>query len=316
MNVPGWPRIGVDIGGTKIAAGRVEHDGTVSARRVRATPAGSGASAVLAATIDVVRELSSGAAFVGVGAPGTVDTATGVIRAATALLPGWAGTRVGPELSAATGLPVLVDNDVNVSALGELRRGAAAGHEAVLYVSVGTGVGGALALGGHLVRGARGAAGEIGHLAVVGPPSERPCGCGLFGHVEAVSSGPAIEAAYGLGDPDGPDLREIARRAENGDAHAARVIEYGATALGRALAGLVSALDPELVVVGGGVAGIGPAFVDPLIRALRAEVLPVLREIPVVTPTLGLDAPLVGAALLPEDLATDRHENRNGFPHA
>ena len=228
MNTPGWPRIGVDIGGTKIAAGRVEHDGTVSARRVRATPAGSGSAAVLAATVDLVRELAPGATFVGVGAPGTVDTATGVIRAATALLPGWAGTPVGPAITDATGLPALVDNDVNASALGELRRGVAVGHDAVLYVSVGTGVGGAIALGGRLVRGARGVAGEIGHLAVPGPSSERPCGCGLFGHVEAVASGPAIEAAYEL---SGPDLREIARRAEQGDARAAAVIEHGAIAL-------------------------------------------------------------------------------------
>ncbi|MYV97507.1 ROK family protein, partial [Streptomyces sp. SID3343] len=109
--------------------------------------------------------LASGAAFVGIGAPGTVDTRTGTVRSATDLLPGWAGTAVGPAVEAATGLPVLVDNDVNVLALGELRRGAAAGHDAVLYVSVGTGVGGALALGGRIVRGARGVAGELGHLA-------------------------------------------------------------------------------------------------------------------------------------------------------
>ncbi|MFI6583038.1 ROK family protein [Embleya sp. NPDC050493] len=299
MTIPGWPRIGVDIGGTKIAAGLVWRDGSVTGRRVRATPAAAGADRVLAAVIDLVRELAPDAACVGIGAPGAVDTRTGTVRFATDLLPGWAGTPVGDAVESASGLRTLVDNDVNVLALGELRRGAAIGNDAVLYVSVGTGVGGALALGGRIVRGARAVAGELGHLSVAGPVRARPCACGRTGHLEAVASGPAIEAAYGA---PGVDLREIARRAHAGESRAGAVIEEAAVALGRTLAGLVSALDPQALVVGGGVAGIGPRFTDPLADALRAEVLPPLRTIPVLTAALGLDAPLVGAALLPEDL--------------
>ncbi|GCD93122.1 ROK family protein [Embleya hyalina] len=300
MTDPGWPRIGVDIGGTKIAVGLVHRDGGVTDRRVRATPAAAGADRVLATVIDLVRELAPAAACVGIGAPGAVDVRTGTVRFATDLLPGWAGTPVGGTVESATGLRTLVDNDVNVLALGELRRGAAIGNDAVLYVSVGTGVGGALALGGRIVRGARGVTGELGHLSVAGPVSARRCGCGRTGHLEAVASGPAIEAAYGA---PGPDLREIARRAHAGEARAGAVITGAAVALGRTLGGLVSALDPRALVLGGGVSGIGPLFTDPLADALRAEVLPPLRTIPVLTAGLGLDAPLVGAALLPEDLA-------------
>ncbi|MFJ8743647.1 ROK family protein [Embleya sp. NPDC127516] len=304
MTVPGWPRVGVDIGGTKIAAARVERDGTVTDRRVRATPATSGADRVLASVLDLVRELAPGTTFVGIGAPGTVDVRTGIVRSATDLLPGWAGTAIATGVQAATGLPALVDNDVNVAALGELRRGAAAGHAAILYVSVGTGVGGALALDGRVVRGARGAAGEVGHLSVAGPASTRRCACGRIAHVEAVASGPAIEAAYrGHSTGPGPELREIARRAAAGEARAREVIGHAAAVLGRTLAGLVCVLDPDLLVLGGGVTGIGDDFIGPLTDALRAEVLPPLRELPVRTATLGLDAPLIGAALLPEDLA-------------
>ncbi|MYW03887.1 ROK family protein, partial [Streptomyces sp. SID3343] len=123
-------------------------------------------------------------------------------------------------------------------------------------------------------------------------------------------------------DPEepGPDLREITRRAQAGDAEAATVITNAAVVLGRTLAGLVCALDPAVLVVGGGVAGIGPRFIDPLTTALRAEVLAPLREIPVLAAALGLDAPLVGAALLPEDLTTPDDpttpDGPNGLHHA
>ncbi|TDD63369.1 ROK family protein [Actinomadura darangshiensis] len=259
------------MGGTKIAAALVDRDGTIQRRGRVPTPAGGG-EAVLSAAARLLEGFGDSAVrALGVGAPGVVDPESGQVVAATDVLPGWAGTRVREVLAERTGLPVVVVNDVRAMAYGEAQAGAGAGHHRVLHVSVGTGVGGALTTDGRLEHGAHGTAGEIAHLLV----SERgpvPCGCGRYDHLEAVVSGPAIEAA---GDA----------------AHAGRV-------LGRALAGLLAVLDPDAVVVGGGVAQIGAPFLDAVTAAFRADALPPLRATPIVPARLGTDAPLVGAAML------------------
>ncbi|WP_254716687.1 ROK family protein [Actinomadura sp. WMMB 499] len=205
------------------------------------------------------------------GAPGVVDPETGRVVAATDVLPGWSGTPVRDTLAGLTGLPVAVANDVRAMGLGEARRGAGAGFHRVLHVSVGTGVGGALTTGGRLDAGAHGTAGELAHLLVPerGPV---PCGCGRHDHLEAAVSGPAIAAT---GDPG----------------------RAGAL-LGRALAGLLAVLDPDAVVVGGGVAQLGAPFLGAVAATFRAEALPPLRDVPILAARLGTDAPLVGAALL------------------
>lgn len=304
----GWPRIGVDVGGTKIAAGLVGPDGSVRYAATRPTPAQAGPRAVL----DAVREAAEGVraaasgpvTAIGVGAPGVVDASAGTVLSSTALMADWAGTPVRAYLRAAfPGLAVAVDNDVNAMALGELRFGAAVGLDSVLYVSVGTGIGGAYAIGGRLVRGAHHAAGEIGHLVASG---SRRCSCGGIGHVESVASGPAIEAAYAEASGTGASaehvgLREIVRRADAGDPGAAAVIAGAAEVLGTVLGGLACAFDPEAVVLGGGVAGIGARFTEPVDRALRRGLLPAMAELPLLQAALGTNAPLVGAAALLDD---------------
>ncbi|KAB2379942.1 ROK family protein [Actinomadura montaniterrae] len=261
----------LDIGGTKIAAALVDAEGTVLRRGRVPTPAGGG-PAVLAAAAGLLDGLADGPVRgLGVGAPGVIDPATGRVVSATDVLPGWAGTPVRETLAELTGLPVTVVNDVRAMAYGEARAGAGTGFHRVLHVSVGTGVGGALTTGGDLDHGAHGTAGELAHLLVPdrGPV---PCGCGRRDHLEAVASGPAIAAT--------------------GDAPRA------GTLLGRALAGLLAVVDPDAVVIGGGVAQIGPPYLDAVAAAFRAEALPPLRATPIVTARLGTDAPLVGAALL------------------
>jgi glucokinase len=261
----------LDIGGTKIAAALVGEDGTVL-RRGRVSTPRAGGGAVLPAAIQLLDGFGDvPVRAVGVGAPGVIDAETGRVVAATDVLPGWAGTRVREVLADRTGLPVTVVNDVRAMAYGEAQAGAGAGYHRVLHVSVGTGVGGALTTDGRLEHGAHGTAGEMAHLLV----SERgpvPCGCGRRDHLEAAVSGPAIDAT---GDA----------------AHAGAV-------LGRALAGLLAVLDPDAVVIGGGVAQIGAPFLDAVTAAFRAEALPPLRATPIVPARLGTDAPLVGAALL------------------
>jgi glucokinase len=290
--------VALDIGGTKIAAATVTSAGAVRARVSTSTPH-TGSSAVLAAAAELVSTLTGGTppAALGVGSPGVVDTEAGTVRSASDILPGWAGARVVAELGRRCGCPVVVDNDVRVMAVGEARLGAGRAYSDALYVSVGTGIGGAIWRGGQLWRGPHATAGEIAHLLV---PAEGPvpCGCGRRDHIEAVASGPAIEAAHALRTGSAGDLRAIAEAMRDGDDVATGVVANAAGLLGRAIAGFVSGIDVEAVIVGGGVSLLGDAFITPLANALRAEVLPPLREIAVHGAHLGADAPLIGAAMI------------------
>lgn len=306
--------LGFDIGGTKTAAALVCGDGRVLEAVQTPTPAAQGPDAVLAAAAALGRRLLGGAARrgvrvagAGVGTAGTVDHASGTVVYATASLPGWAGTRVGDRLGAALGLPVIVDNDVNAVAFAETHRSAAPAAGTVLYAAVGTGIGGAIVRDGRLERGSTGTAGELAHLLVPGGSGDQRCGCGRRDHLEAVACGPALAAAYrrrtgsGLGQAGaaaGPDLRRVAALAAAGDAHADLAIVEGARVFGRTLAGLVNVLDPRAVVVGGGVAGIGPRWWRPMAEALRAECLPGPARLELHPARLGADAGVVGAALL------------------
>ncbi|MER7396530.1 ROK family protein [Streptomyces sp. NPDC000151] len=311
--------LGVDVGGTKIAAGVVSADGALLASLVRPTPAAQGRAAVLDAIAAAVRELPGweGAEGLGIGTGGVIDRDRGVVLSANALLPGWAGTRLSEELSARLGLPVAADNDANVFALAEQTYGAGAGRASVLYVSVGTGIGGGLVTGGRLLRGAHWTAGEFGHIAVP-EAAGRPCNCGRAGHLEAVASGPAITARFRelTGDADVHDLRTVAALAESHTptrtgAEAARTaLAEGAGALGRALAGLVNTVDPERVVIGGGVASIGAPFWQPLTEAFAAELLPGPAGVRPVPAALGPRAAVIGAAaLLLEGRPSADHDN-------
>jgi glucokinase len=298
--------LGLDVGGTKTAAALVTPDGAVLTKEVVRTPAADGPGAVL----DVIRGLASGlvararnagllVAAVGVGTAGTVDHERGVVTSATENLPGWAGMDLAGELQAFLGLPVSVDNDVNVVALGEVSSGAIGGSEDALYVTVGTGVGGAILHAGDVYRGASGTAGEIGHL-LVDAEGGRRCSCGGRGHLEAYASGPAIARTYaeatGL---EGPvDLREVAEKAHRGDPAALGAISTAASLLGRTLGGAVNLLDPDVLVIGGGVAEIGEPFWSSLRGALAAELLPGPSRIQVRSAMLGADAGVVGAARL------------------
>ena len=292
--------IGVDVGGTKIAAGVVSAHGAVLARMRVSTPR-TGQDDVLAAIGALVRALAndvqSSPVALGVAVPGVVDPARGVVLSATDTIPGWSGAPVRAALESASGLPVAVDNDVRAMAYGELARGAARRLRDVLFVSIGTGVGGAMTRGDQLVRGPYGTAGEIAHLLV---PEKGivPCGCGRYDHLEAVASGPAIAARYRAATGDEIDLRGVADRMRLGDGAALAAVTGAATVLGRTLAGFAAAAGIGAVVVGGGAAEIGEPLLDPLRRAFRAEVLPTAAGSPVVAASLGGDGPLIGAALV------------------
>ncbi|MFE3516457.1 ROK family protein [Streptomyces sp. NPDC059166] len=309
MNVraAGTPVIGLDLGGTKIAAALFAADGRVLARRTRTTPSRDGAPAVLdalaAAAADVDPDGLAG--VLGVAAAGVVDPETGTVTSATDSISGWAGTALGPGLAARTGLPVACDNDVRAAAGPELAALAAPGAS-LLYAAVGTGVGGALAVDGRMLLGAAGLAGHLGHL----PSAEAtglPCTCGAVGHLEAIASGPGITAHYGrlTGTPV-ERLETVAARAAGGDAAAVRSVTTGAAAAGRVLGGLANALGPDRVVVGGGVPRIGTLYTDALDAAFAAELMPPLRGLVPRPPRFGHDAAVRGAASLTTTLPLHR----------
>lgn len=296
----------IDIGGTKTAAAALTDEGELIAWVSAPTPAQAGASAVLTLAESLARQVQTAAiargvalSAVGIAAAGAIDVEQGVPVYAGATLPGWTGAPIRAHLKAALGLPVVVDNDVNALALGEWQMGAGRGYSDLLVVAVGTGVGGALIQGGRLWRGASWSAGEIGHL-LVDLEGRRRCNCGQAGHLEAYVAGPALAAHYqelaGLTEPI--DLRLVAQRASVGDAHAVEAIVTGARVLGRALAGVACLLDPQAIVIGGGVAELGDLWWLAMRSALRGGPLPGPAGVMVMPAQLGTRAGLVGAGCL------------------
>jgi glucokinase len=309
--MPARVAIGVDAGGTKVAAILVNvDDGRILDRRLVHTPA-TDADAATRTIVAAVRDLMAGGndvLAVGVGAAGMVSR-DGVVRFAPNVA--WREYPLAERVAAGVGLPVLVDNDANVAAWGEFRFGAGRGSADMLLVTVGTGIGGGIVAGGRLYRGAHGFAGEIGHIIV--EPGGPLCGCGNRGCWEQVASGRAVdrlgrEAALqypeGLmvqlagGDPAavaGPVVTEAARR---GDRVAEGVLSEVGRRLGEGIAGLVNIVDPDIVVIGGGVMEAGDLLLGPARAAFTASVEGVndRPKVDIVPATMGNDAGAVGAA--------------------
>ena len=307
------PVVGVDLGGTKIAAALVAADGALLGPVLEApTPAREGPRAVLDAVASLVAGVVAAGAraapgalpaptAVGIGSAGVIDSDRGVVVSATDAIADWPGTDIasavaGRLLAAGTapqGVPVHVDNDVNAYAAGEAWIGAGAGAAGVLMVAVGTGVGGAVVLDGRVHHGARFLAGEMGHMPS-GPAGAEPCTCGRTGHLEAVAAGPQIARRYreatGAGVTGAQEVERLVAR---------RVYREAAVALGEAIAAVVTVLDPERVIVSGGLARSGELWWGPLRETVRAEVLDlVAADLEIVPAALGTTAPIVGAAHL------------------
>ncbi|MFF4875155.1 ROK family protein [Micromonospora sp. NPDC000668] len=293
----------LDIGGTKTAAAIVTRQGKVVDLVTAATPGRAGASAVLDTAAGLVSELmarSAGTAVraLGVGSAGVIDSRTGRVLSATDVLTGWAGTDLRGTLHQRLGLRVTVINDVHAHALGEARHGIAAGCETVLFIAVGTGIGASFVVGGTVLAGAHSASGHAGHQSSPYAGSLR-CTCGGQGHLEAIASGPGLATEYArrTGQPV-DDLRSVAALAEDGDETAREIILLGGAAVGSAVGGLVNMLDPDAVVIGGGVTGLGELWWQALRDAVKRETLPSLDDVPVLASALGSHAPLLGAASL------------------
>ncbi|MCY9787543.1 ROK family glucokinase [Nocardiopsis sp. EMB25] len=315
--------IGVDIGGTKVAAGVVTAEGQVLARLRTETPERSKSPAVVEETIvGVVRELMREftVAAVGVGAAGFVDEQRANVLFAPHL--SWRREPLRDALTDRLDLPVVVENDANAAAWAEVRAGVGQGVDNVVVVNLGTGIGGAVVLGGRLHRGRYGLAGEFGHMTVV--PGGHRCECGNRGCWEQYASGNAVTrearelvraespVARMLHQAVGGDARQItgplvSELASKGDRACVEILEDVGAWLGTGLANLAAAFDPELFIIGGGVSEAGELLLGPARTAFERNLTgrgyrPTAR---VVAAALGNEAGLIGAA----DLA------RETLPH-
>ncbi|WKU43259.1 ROK family protein [Streptomyces sp. VNUA116] len=306
--------IGLDIGGTKIAAGVVDAEGRVT-DRVPAVPCPSDQATILKSVsvlIEALRHRNPGVAAVGVGAAGLVRWPEG--RVLTAPNTAYHDLPLRRLLQESTGLPAVVENDANAACWAEYRLGNSAAHMA--FVTVGTGVGGGLVLAGRPFRGRTGIATEIGHM-IVDPHGTERCGCGTVGCLEPLASGRAL-GRYGsaaaaaepggalaaLADGSGRVTGEaVSAAARAGDPAARAQLERLGHWLGIGVATLVNLFDVELVVIGGGVADAGELLLAPLRASFARYVTAAAhRELPAVEPArLGPEAGWIGAALLALD---------------
>ncbi len=285
--------LGIDIGGTKIAAGLVSAEGRVLHRSRCPTPL-TGGTAILEAALALAQEYTNEpVAAVGVGTGGQVNADLGVIVSATDLLPGWAGTDVRAAFEAVFSVPCFVDNDVNALAAGEGRFGAGRDLRTVAYLALGTGVGGALLLDGRLHHGAHWTGAEFGHLLLMISGSLRRT-------LEDFASGPGLVQTYREISGDGALTGEaIAKEAQrDSESQAALAVTRTGEYLGYGLVSLANILDPNLIVIGGGLSALGDLLLEPARRVLLSQALPGPAQCPVAVAALGPDASLVGAAAL------------------
>jgi glucokinase len=313
----------IDLGGTKILAAVFGPDGEIAGRAKKSTGKDHRPDAVVERMVECVREAAAAAGVpashlrgVGVGAPGPVDVADGVIRLAPNL--GWENVPLRDALARSLSIPAAVDNDVRVAVLAEHGVGAGRGVANMIGVWPGTGVGGGLVLDGRIYTGANSLAGEIGHITIeAGGPR---CGCGGRGHLEAIASRTGIVreiarrvkkgektiltkfAGKNLADATSGDL---AKALAKGDKLVTDVLDRAAQALGIGIASVANLLNPELVVMGGGVVeALGDPFVAQIERYVHEQPLRTSTgTLRLVKSELGDDAGITGAALLARRLA-------------
>ncbi|HXF51032.1 MAG TPA: ROK family protein [Dehalococcoidia bacterium] len=309
--------MGVDLGATKVLALVARATGEVLASCRRPTDAHEGPAAVVQRIVECAREALDEAgvtmdriAGVGAMAAGPLDLARGVITTPPNL-PGWRDVPLRDLLSAAFGLPVLLENDANAQGYGEYRFGAGRGARNLLFVTVSTGIGGGIVLDGRVYHGASGAAGEVGHVPL--DPDGPPCGAGHPGDLEAMASGLAIareaEAALHRGEcsvlrrlaAEGREVtaETVAEAASLGDSDAAAIIQRAGRWLGMGLAGLVNVLNPDTLVLGGGLTNLGDAYLTPAREELQRRAFPqAFADLRVAVGSLGERAGALGAVAL------------------
>ncbi len=304
--------IAIDLGGTNIRGALVDSEGNVVMRQVVRTAAADGPEAVIsrvARVIELVAQDAEAEAPVGIASPGPLDPRQGMILF-TPNLPGWRDVPLVARLQSLTNRRIVLQNDGNCGALGEAAFGSAKGVDNLVYLALGTGIGGGVISNGMLIDGSRGFGAEVGHVVVAldGPR----CTCGSVGCLEAFSSGWAIrrEAELVATTADGDRLRElavdgdihagvVAAAADEGHAASIEIMQRAGRALGAAMGAFANIFNPSMIVIGGGVAGIGETLIGPARSSLLQHAFVDMRRALTVTYSgLGNDTGLLGAAAL------------------
>ena len=309
-------RIGIDVGGTNVKIALVNEQGNIIYSNSIPTRAEMGYEYTInnmkEAISELIKETKSEAKSIegiGFGFPGQIDYQKGIVRLAPNI-PGWVDVPIAEIIEKEFGIPTRVDNDVRCAALGELNYGAGIGCENLICITVGTGIGSGLIINGKLVRGASNAAGEIGHikLDMTGGPL---CGCGDRGCLEAFASGPSIVAMaeeYIKGGKStkyrelaNPDITPyiVSEAAKQGDPVAKRIFTIVGEYIGIGLASVVNLLNPEKIIIGGGVAAAGDLLLNPIKESLIKRAMPIAGSaVEIVPAQLGNSAGVIGASLL------------------
>ncbi len=296
--------IGIDVGGTKISGGLADDDGALKSQIRRSTDRAGRASAGYEAICEIIEELegeagrqASAVSRIGIGFGGPVDFEAGVVLLSHHV-EGWEGFPLRSNLEERFGVPVVIDNDANAGTLGEWMFGAGRGCRDLFYINIGTGIGGGIISGGRMARGAHNLAGEIGHTVVV--RSGPRCTCGNFGCLESCASGEAIgrRGTESLGRP--VSSKELFALAATGDLTARKVLQEVIEDLAHGIGIIVSLLNPELVIVGGGLSEAPEKyFLEPLRHAYSRYCLNEAgRGLRIEPAQLGYDAGIAGAVAL------------------
>ena len=304
-----------DLGGTNLRCAVVNRTGEIEVEQRALTEGARGVDTVIEHMVELIAEVASEADVdadtpIGVAAPGPLDPHSGVVRFSPNL-PGWTDIPLRDRLEQGTGRKVHLGNDANSAALGEFYFGSAKDSNHLVYVALGTGFGGGVISNGQLIDGINGLGGELGHTCVNmdGPR----CSCGASGCVEAYCSGWAIArdgqalVRSGRGDmirdaaadPENIDARAVADAAAAGDAASLLVLERAGHALGASLANFANVFNPEMIVIGGGLARIGDNLLKPARQAFRMHALPAVADAVTITDsTLGTKTGIYGAAAI------------------
>ena len=307
--------LGIDIGGTAVKLGIVDEAGAVLAKAEESVSFDGYRTPILITVLKAAQAFlaaqsvpAESLAGIGVSATGQIDSRKGIVAGTCGNLPNYIGAPIKAELEKTFGLPVTVANDANCMTLGEVWVGAAQGYTDVIGVTLGTGVGGGVIVNGKVIDGAHGAGGEIGHITV-NPHETAVCGCGKRGCLEQYSSATGVVRCMKKLLDENPDTpctlrgtdfaaKDVFDAARAGDALAAREVDEMTDTLGMALASIASTTDPEMFMVGGGVARAGDVLFNPLREHFKTYAFSSCRETPIVAATLGNDAGIYGAVRL------------------
>jgi glucokinase len=307
--------IGIDLGGTNIKAAAVTNEGKLVTKLEWATEAEQGVGHVVQRLQSIARAVASEAGWIwsdvagiGIGIPGFLDFQAGVVERAVNI--GWEQVPILDIMQRELGVPVYFDNDANAAAIGEAWVGGGRGFRHVVAVTIGTGIGGGILIDGQIYRGANGMAGEFGHM-VMDWGHGHVCNCGQTGCLETIASATAMlrsarqavergeTTALASYDTESLTTRLVIDEARNGDAVAGRIVRHAMETLGMALSYIGNALNPERIVIGGGVSKAGDVLFSPILTGFQQGALSRVQEACKIVPAeLGNDAGVLGAAKL------------------